>query len=430
MLSPWHDEVTMPSFPTLQKDTRTQVLVIGGGIAGILTAYLLHRQGIPYILAEKDKICSHTTGNTTAKLTFQHSLIFHKLIKSVGEHKAKMYYNANSDALAMYRKMCRDIECDFEERTNFVYSPDNIRLLEKELEAAKKLGIDMGFTESVTLPISTVGAVYCKNQAQFHPLKFLSAIGKDLNIYENTFIRKVEGNTAYTNKCKIVADNIIFATHFPFIDRHGMFFMKMYQSRSYVIALDKAPDIGGMYIDESDKGLSFRNYGDLLFIGGSSHRTGKKSSAYEPLRIFANEHYPTLTERYHWAAQDCMSLDSMPYIGKYSSKTANWYVATGFNKWSMTGAMVSAMLLRDMVCDVDNSYAEVFLPQRSMIRPQLFLNGIETAVNFITPTPKRCSHLGCALKYNRHEHSWDCPCHGSRFSEDGRVLENPSVRDN
>lgn len=429
MLSPWHDNTTLPSFPHLEKDVRTQVLIIGGGISGILTAYFLHRNGIPYILAEKDRICTHTTGNTTAKLTFQHSLIFHKLIKDMGKHNAKMYYKANSDALAMYQKMCCDIDCDFETKTNFVYSTTDLKALEKELRAAHSLGIDMDFTESLPLPIKTVGAVYCKNQAQFNPLKFLCSIAKDLNIYEGTFIKKVSGNTAYTENHKIIADNIVFATHFPFIDRHGMYFMKMYQSRSYVIALDNSPNIDGMYIDESDKGFSFRNYGNLLFIGGSNHRTGKKSNAYEALRAFAKEHYPVCSEKYHWAAQDCMTLDSMPYIGQYSKNTAHWYVATGFNKWGMTGAMVSAKLLRDIICGVENSYAEIFSPERSMLKPQLLLNGIETTVNFITPTTKRCSHLGCALKYNKLEHSWDCPCHGSRFEEDGRVIENPATRD-
>ncbi len=426
MLSPWLNNLTPPSFPTLEKDTHTDVLIIGGGIAGMLTAYFLHRNGIPCILVEKDKICSHTTGNTTAKITFQHSLIFQKLIRDVGEHKAKMYYKANADALTMYQKMCHDIDCDFENSTNFVYSLNNRKKLEKELEAANRLGIDMGFTESVPLPIDIAGAVYCKNQAQFNPLKFIYSIANDLNIYENTFIRKVEGNTAYTDKHKITADNIVFATHFPFIDRHGFFFMKMHQSRSYVIALDEAPNIDGMYIDESDKGLSFRNYGDLLFIGGINHRTGKKSEAWEPLRAFGKEHYPTLKEKYHWAAQDCMSLDSMPYIGQYSKNTARWYVATGFNKWGMTGAMVGATLLRDIICGVENSYAEVFSPQRDMLGTQLMLNSLETAVNFITPTTKRCSHLGCALKYNKHEHTWDCPCHGSRFSESGKLIESPA----
>lgn len=426
MLSPWQDNIIAPSFPTLTKDIRTDVLVIGGGIVGILTAYFLHRNGISCTLVEKDRICSHTTGNTTAKITFQHSLIFHKLIKDVGEHRAKMYYKANADALEMYKKMCRDIDCDFEIKTNFVYSVSARKKLEKELEAANRLGIDMGFTESVPLPIDTVGAVYCKNQVQFNPLKFLYSIAKDLNIYENTFIRKVEGNTAYTQGNKIIADNIVFATHFPFVDRHGFYFIKMHQSRSYVIALEGAPNIDGMYIDESDKGLSFRNYGDLLFIGGSNHRTGKKSEGWEKLRAFGKENYPEFEEKYHWAAQDCMTLDSMPYIGQYSKKTARWYVATGFCKWGMTGAMVGATLLRDIICGVGNSYAEVFSPQREMLKSSLALNSLETAVSFITPTTKRCSHLGCALKYNRHEHTWDCPCHGSRFSENGRVIESPA----
>lgn len=428
MHSPWQDGITPPSFPALKQDVRTDVLIIGGGIAGILTAYFLRRNGIACIMAEKDRICSHTTGNTTAKITFQHSLIFQKLIKDSGEHTAGMYYKANAEALEMYKKMCRDIECDFQIKTNYVYSA-NIKSLEKELEAASKLGIDMGFTDSVALPIETAGAVYCKNQAQFHPLKFLYSLAKDLNIYENTLIRRVEGNTAYTDKFKITADNIVFTTHFPFIDRHGFYFMKMYQSRSYVIALENAGNIDGMYIDESDKGFSFRNYGDLLFIGGSSHRTSKKSAAFEPLRNFAKEHYPTLTEKYHWAAQNCMSLDSIPYIGHYSKKAADWYVATGFNKWGMTGAMVSATLLRDIICGVENSYAEIFSPRREMLKSQLMLNSFETAINFIIPTTKRCSHLGCALKYNKFEHSWDCPCHGSRFDEKGNVIENPANKD-
>ena len=429
MLSPWHDSTTTPQFPTLNSDTRTSVLIIGGGIIGILTAYFLHRQGIPYMLVEKDKICSHTTGNTTAKITFQHSLIFNKLSKSCGEHVAKMYYNANVDALNLYKKICRDIDCDFETKTNFVYSLNDLKKLEKELETAHKLGIDMKFCNSVPLPLKTVGAVYTKNQAQFNPLKFLYAIAKDLHIRQGTFIKRVQGNTAFTDKYKITADHIVFATHFPFIDRHGGYFMKMHQNRSYVIAIKGAQNIDGMYIDENDKGLSFRNYKDMLFIGGSGHRTGKKSDAYEPLRAFAKTHYKTSDEVYHWAAQDCITLDTMPYIGQYSKKTAMWYIATGFSKWGMTGSMVAATMLRDAICGVDNSYAEFFSPSRSIRIPPLLLNGIETAVNFVNPIPKRCSHLGCALKYNKHEHSWDCPCHGSRFDNQGKLVDNPANKD-
>ncbi len=429
MKSPWYDGVTLPSFPTLEGNAKTDVLIIGGGIAGILTAYFLHQKGVRYILAEKDKICRGTTGNTTAKITFQHSLIFDKLGRNYGKEKTKLYYQANRKAIEKYRILSKNIACDFETKTNFVFSRDNLKILEKELEAATRLGIDMEYQESVPLPFHTVGAVYTENQAQFHPLKFISAIAKNLNIYENTFIKEVRGKNAITSTGKITAEKIIVATHFPFIDTHGSYFMKMYQNRSYVIALKDAENINGMYIDEAEKGMSFRSYGDLLFVGGGSHRTGKKGGNYNELRDFGKRHYPNAKEVYSWAAQDPITLDGAPYIGHYSRRTHELYVATGFNKWGMTGAMVSAMILSDMVLGEKSGYEEAFSPHRNMLKPQLFLNGAETVINFIYPTTRRCPHLGCALKWNETEHSWDCPCHGSRFSESGKVLDGPANGD-
>lgn len=124
-----------------------------------------------------------------------------------------------------------------------------------------------------------------------------------------------------------------------------------------------------------------------------------------------------------------MSLDHIPYIGRYSANTADIFVASGFNKWGMTGSMLSAMLLSDMVCGIKNDFSEIFSPSRNIIRPQLFINGFEAVKNLLTPTPKRCPHMGCALKWNACEHSWDCACHGSRFSESGKVLDNPANGD-
>ena len=121
-----------------------------------------------------------------------------------------------------------------------------------------------------------------------------------------------------------------------------------------------------------------------------------------------------------------MSLDSVPYIGQYSKNTPDFYVATGFNKWGMTSSMVAAELLTDLILGKPNDFADLFSPSRSMLRPQLAVNGFESVVGLLTPSKKRCPHLGCALKYNKAEHSWDCPCHGSRFSESGRVLDNPA----
>ncbi len=198
-----------------------------------------------------------------------------------------------------------------------------------------------------------------------------------------------------------------------------------------VIALEGRKDnqdmqMCGMYMSEDKKGLSFRNYKDVLLIGGGAHRTGKTGGNWEELRKFANQYYPDAKELCVWAAQDCMSLDNVPYIGKYSAHTHELYVATGFNKWGMTGSMVAARLLCDFVMGNKNEDSDVFSPSRSMLKPQLFVNIFETSANMIIPTTKRCPHLGCALKWNKAEHTWDCACHGSRFAEDGTVLDNPA----
>lgn len=265
------------------------------------------------------------------------------------------------------------------------------------------------------------------NQAQFNPLKFVSELCKDLNIFENTFIYEIRDNRALTDSGEINAKKIIVTTHFPFINKHGSYFLKLYQHRSYAIALENSPQINGMYVDENKKGMSFRNYGKYLILGGGSHRTGKKGGSWNEIRDAAARFYPESNEKFHWAAQDCMSLDSIPYIGHYSKRMNDLYVATGFNKWGITSSMVSAMLLSDMVVGKKPDWAEVFSPSRSIITPQLAVNAFEATVNLLTPSTKRCPHLGCALKWNKAERSWDCPCHGSRFSSDGILLENPST---
>lgn len=429
MRSLWKATASLPEFPELVGDVRTDVLIIGGGIAGILTAYLLHEKGVKYVLVEKGRICSGTTGNTTAKITFQHGLIYDKILKSDGTEAARKYLAANRAAFDKYAELCGKTDCDYEIKDNYVYSTDDRRKLEKEVEALEKIGYIADLCENVPLPIKTVGAVKFPDQAQFNPLKFLSSVAEGLNIYEDTFVREMRGNTAVTDKGKIRADTVIAATHFPFINKHGSYFLKLYQHRSYVIALENAQDVNGMYVDECDTGLSFRNYEGLLLLGGGGHRTGKKGGNWAELRAFAAKKYPDSREKHFWATQDCMSLDGIPYIGRYSAKTHGFYVASGFNKWGMTGSMTAAMLLSDMILGKRNGFASVFDPSRSIVKPQLFINGAEAVRNLLTPSKKRCPHLGCALKWNEAERSWDCPCHGSRFTEHGRVLDNPANGD-
>ena len=234
------------------------------------------------------------------------------------------------------------------------------------------------------------------------------------------------GTDAVTDKGKIFAKRVVVTTHFPFINKHGLYPLKLYQHRSYVIALENAEDVNGLYVDEEKTGMSFRNYGGLLLLGGGGHRTGKKGGNWNELRSFAKTHYPEAEEKYFWSAQDCMSLDGIPYIGQYSKNTPDLFVASGFNKWGMTSSMAASEILADLITDRKNDFADLFSPSRSMLKPQIVVNGFESVTGLLTPSKKRCPHLGCALKRNEAEHSWDCPCHGSRFSEQGRVLDNPA----
>ncbi|MDE7326799.1 MAG: FAD-dependent oxidoreductase [Lachnospiraceae bacterium] len=426
MESIWNKTEKLPHFDELRGNIKTDVLIVGGGIAGILCAHFLKERGVNYILVEKDTICSHTTGNTTAKITAQHGLIYQKLIKMAGTERARQYLEANQLAVRKYFELCKGMDCDFVEKNNFVYSVRNREKIEAEMRALEKLGMKPLLTSAGELPVQTVGAVGFAHQAQFHPLKFIASIVKDLKLYEHTFVKGFVGNSAITRNGKISFQRLVVATHFPMDNKHGLYFMKLYQHRSYVLALAGAPIPQGMYVDESKTGFSFRGQGEVLLLSGGGHRTGQNGGAWQELTRFAKRNYKKAYEVTRFAAQDCMTLDGIPYIGKYSKNMGESYVVTGFNKWGMTSSMVGAMLLADMLTGRKNPYTNVFDPSRSMFHTQLLVNLSGTAANFLIPSKRRCPHLGCVLKWNSAEHSWDCPCHGSRFTRDGRLLDNPA----
>lgn len=429
MDSIWTSSASLPQFPALEGDKKTDVLIIGGGIAGLLCAYFLQQQGVDYALAEGRTICSGVTKNTTAKITAQHGLMYHKLLSSAGEKQAALYLRANQMAVEQYAALCREIDCGFERKQAIVYSLDDRRKLEQEAQALTKLGCPVTVQETTELPFPVAGAVVMEQQAQFHPLQFLAHIARGLNIYEHSFVTGLKPNCAVTDKGRIRFRKAIFTTHFPIDNKHGMYFFKLYQHRSYVISLKQAAKLDGMYVDESKTGLSFRMAEDCLLVGGGSHRTGKIGGNWKELREFARTYYPDAVETGFWATQDCMSLDGVPYIGQYSKRMPDRFVATGFNKWGMTSSMVAAMLLTDLILEKQTPYRQLFDPARSMLKPQLFVNGYESVKNLLTISEKRCPHLGCALKWNGAEHSWDCPCHGSRFDEQGGLIDNPANGD-
>ncbi len=315
MSSLWQQEVSLPEFPTLTGAAQTDVLVIGGGLAGLLTAWSLREEGIDATLVEQDRICSGITARTTAKITAQHGLTYHRLLRTFGEEAAAQYHRANADAVLRLKALCRNYSCPLEEKTNYVYSSDP-RKLEAELSALQKLGIAAVFEESPPLPLSGIGAVGFPDQAQFHPLHLAAQLSKDLRIFEHSRVKELIGTTALTEHGQIRAKKIIVATHFPFLNKHGSYFLKLYQHRSYLLALQDTGQFADMYVDDDKKGLSFSSFGRTLLLGGGGHRTGKQGGGWSELRRFAKMHYPQAREVLHWSAQDTMSLDRIPYIGR------------------------------------------------------------------------------------------------------------------
>lgn len=475
MKSIWSEEVLIAKQKELIGSLTTKVAIIGAGMAGILTAYLLKEQGIHAIVLEGDRIAGGQTKNTTAKITSQHGLIYNNLIKTCGIKKAKLYADANETAIDMYQNIIdnNNINCEFKRLPSYLYSTTQTNVLKTEADAAKQLGIDANFIVESNLPFPITGAVCFKNQAQFHPLKFIQYLAKELTIYENTKVISVKQHVIYTERGTVKADNIVFATHYPFINVPGFYFIRQHQERSYVVALEDADKIDGMYYGIDKEGLSFRNSGDLLLLGGGSHRTGENRTggAYEKLKTKAEELYPKSKEVTHWSAQDCMPHDEIPFIGKYSKFRPYWYVATGFKKWGMTNSMISAMIIKDAICEKENNYGQLFLPQRLLFRASIknLLKDICKSVkglvkgSFHLPfasidklpighggvvrlglkrygvykdengtvhqIPVKCPHMGCELEWNPDELSWDCPCHGSRYDYDGNLIDNPAQID-
>lgn len=429
MESVWWDGWSHREYPQVSGDLETEILVIGGGMAGILCAKGLQDAGKSVILVEANRIGGGITAKTTAVLTAQHDFLYQDMVKQFGENTAKAYLYANLEAVAQFRELAKKIPCDFEDKPSIQFTRNDPQRLYIEAEVVNRLGFSAEFQENVPIVEDGVGAVIYPGMGQFHPLKFLAGAAEGLQIYENSRVLDINGTVAQLANGQIRAKKVIVATHFPFVDRRGLFFMKLYQNRSYVIALENAPDPGATMAELEGEGIYFRRWGELLLVGGGDHRTGKMGGGIPYLRDYAIRHFPKAKEKYIWANQDCMSLDGLPYVGLYSPNMPNVYVAAGFNAWGMTNSMVAAQLLTDMVMGRKNPLADILRPDRSMLHKQLLKNMGSTAADFLIPTVKRCSHLGCALRWNPAERSWDCPCHGSRFQSDGKLLDTPAQKD-
>ena len=442
MKSIWSETVEFQKRGPLRGDRQAEVVVIGAGIAGILTAYFLKQKGFHVTVLEADRICSGQTKGTTAKITAQHYIIYQDLIRIYGEEKARHYAKLEEWAIGEYERLIRErkIDCDFERCSAYLYSCIETERLEKEAEAAGILGIQADLKTECELPFPVKGALEFKDQAKFHPLKFIKGIEKELVIYEKTLVREVRSES--TGKSRVIAehgsitaDHVVFACHFPFVNIPGYYFARMHQSRSYVLAIKNAEELQGCYLSIDPDGYSFRSEGRMLLFGGGSHRTGENECGgrYAMLKKKAEELWPGSKEVYRWSAQDCMTLDHVPYIGRYSRRKENWYVATGFGKWGMTSSMVSAKILSAMIAGEELEEADIFSPQRKIpfaASGELLKNGAVTVKNLVSiKKTSRCPHMGCKLSWNPDENSWDCPCHGSRFEKAGKLIHNPALKD-
>ncbi|WP_286681408.1 FAD-dependent oxidoreductase [Methanoculleus sp. DTU007] len=488
----WMATTAQTSHPPLSGDLETDVAVIGGGIVGITTALLLKRAGYMVTVIEADRIARGVTGRTTAKITSLHRLIYAELIDRFGSSQAKQYADANQAAIEMVASLVReyDIPCDFVRKPAYTYaeSEEERDLVAAEADAARSLGLPATFVEDVPLPARTYGAVRFSDQAQFHPLRYLLYLaslipGDGSRIFEKTRALEVQDGGGW---CAIRTENgiitsraVVLATHYPFYDSPGFYFARMEPSRSYVIgARIDEPFPEGMFINADGPVHSWRSQpaegGELVLVGGMEHRTGEQVDTrrhYRDLEAYARSVYPIRSVDYRWSTQDYITIDGVPYIGPLADGHENVYIATGFRKWGMTNGTAAAMILADMILGRANPWAEVYAPDRfkpAASARRFLVHNIEVAERYIGGVISRpagdlrdvapgegrilmiegektgifrdhegrvhavnptCSHLGCIVAWNSAEETWDCPCHGSRYDPDGKVIHGPAVRD-
>ncbi len=484
---------TLPSsYPALSQNIDVDVAIIGAGMAGITTAMLLKQAGKRVAVLEAERVGSGVSGHTTAKLTSLHQLKYHTLIQNLGEEKARLYGQSNQAAIEQVARLVSEtpIDCNFErkEAYTFAETPDILEQVRQEVEAAQALGLPATFTTEVPLPFKTLGAVKFSNQAQFHPRKYLLALAAAINsngsyVFEQSRVVAVN----HENPCRVytqagftvTAQDVVVTTNLPILDQ-GLFFAKSYPQRSYLIGcrIDPANAPQGMLIGAGSGYRSLRTTpvdegGLLLLIGGEGHKVGEKTDTdqcFTQLADYARDRFGVTHIDYYWSSQDMVSFDKLPYIGRLTPTHQHTYVATGFSLWGMTSSTVAAMVLKDLILGQPNPWAELYEATRAtpLVTPTSLKNNLEVGTRWVGDRLKGllsgpddldpgtgklvtvgldkvaaycdaagklhqvsavCPHLGCIVAWNAAEESWDCPCHGSRFDPDGRVLQGPAVHD-
>lgn len=487
-VSYWIDSTPETGYPELTGDLSVDVAVVGAGIVGLTTALLLKRAGRSVAVIESRKIVEQVTGRTTAKLTSLHGLIYSYLIKSFGEDRARAYADSNQAAIEMVdtiRKQLRS-ECDFERLSAYTVteSKEQVLALEAEAEAAAKLGLPVDFVTETTLPFPIAGAVRFDNQARFHPRKYLLSVAQAVNgdgcaIFENTQVLDVEEGTpceVVTDKGKIAAREVVIATNIPILDK-GAFFAKVYPRQHVVLGIRVVPEHvpDGMFPAVGEPAYSVRVHptaeGPLLIVSGRGYRTGHADTSQmsRELQWFVRNRFQVTAIEYEWINQDYDSADRVPYVGHLTPGSKHLYTATGFNAWGLTNGTVAATIISDDIIGNHNRWSGLYRAARVNLKASgvkllkenvhvgdmwlrdKLASGHQKTVETVAPgegeiidlhgkkaavhrdeegrvhaVSAACTHLGCTIHWNKADRSWDCPCHGSRFDVDGRVISGPA----
>jgi glycine/D-amino acid oxidase-like deaminating enzyme/nitrite reductase/ring-hydroxylating ferredoxin subunit len=484
----WTATTAATDYPELKGDIEVDVAVVGGGIAGINAAYFLALDGKRVAVIESSRIASGTSGNTTAKITSQHSLKYAFLKKYFGIESAKIYGDSNQWAIEEFERIIREekIDCDFTRTSAYVYALTKKELdgIKKEAEVCREIGLPVSFVKTVDfVPFPIKGAIKFENQAYFHPRKYLLALAEKLRsrgnyIFENTKALDIKYEdllAVITGKGKIRAKKIVVATNYPFFDK-GLFFIRESRHRSYAMAAKPTAALPeGMFINPGPKVLSFRPHksgnDEWLIIGGEGHPSGEQGKGDHILNLLkiAEEKFKIKSMEYVWTAEDSMPVDRVPFIGRMP-RAKNIYVTTGYGKWGITTSIVSAKIISDLIARRENKWAELYNPSRfkflaslpnlldlffragknyfrrlfkagkidiSSLKPEEGKSGIFQGKRAAVYKDKNgnikahsavCTHMGCMVNWNGEEKTWDCPCHGSRFSRDGKVINGPAER--
>jgi len=486
----WLDAAPDRVRPPLEGEARADVLVAGAGITGLTTALRLAREGRSVIVVDQGRLGTGTTGYTTAKVTSQHGMTYASLRRKHGAEGARTYGAANERAKEWIAGLVagESIDCDFRRRDAYLFASDasERRKIEAEAEAARAAGLPATLLGDAPLPFETHGSLRFSDQAEFHPYKYLLGLAELIEreggtIYERTrAVGAKDGSPVVVETdsgARIEADHLVVATLLPFLDR-GFFFARAFGTRSYVItATYEGPRQEGMLINPGSPSRSIRSvpHGDaeLLMIGGEGHSTGAskaKPERYEKLAAYAREHWSVGRIKHRWSSQDFEPDDGVPFVGPITRFSTGIYVATGMKKWGITGGTVAAELLTDRICGRENPDASLFsstrikplaeapkflsenarvpfhmVGDRVRDRPTREIEDLKPGEGDIVnkggskvagyrdeggalhAVSTRCTHLGCQVRWNAAESTWDCPCHASRFSVDGEVLNGPAV---